>query len=165
MPDDPKDAAETPDTRRERVLAEARRILDGTPRTLAIWRNRLPTATITEAADLCREVWDAPYRESASDDRAVKDGACAGKAHWLQAQLGGVVASGFLPCGTYHAAVVLPIDGRLHVLDAGAVVPIEDYQFDLVGFYERTSDEYIRTRRQDGAAHFTARQACRVAGG
>ncbi len=92
--------------------------------------------TMQRARELCEAAWRASYSRNSNTGFPNLHGNCEGKALWLQKHLGGVVMTGFK--GTErHAVLLLPIEGQLHVLDRGGVMPIEEYGFFVEGFYEK----------------------------
>lgn len=98
---------------------------------------RFTDVTMQRARELCEAAWTASYKSRSNTGFANKHGNCEGKALWLQKHLGGVVMTGFK--GTErHAVLLLPIEGQLHVLDRGGVMPLEEYSFFVEGFYEKS---------------------------
>lgn len=97
--------------------------------------HRSVTVTKDEAERLCRAVWDAPYIPYGIGGRASSIGNCVDKALRLQADLGGVVASGWTPEGERHALLIFTCDGTLMVADRGTVAPLAKFPFRFDGFY------------------------------
>ncbi|WFU28352.1 hypothetical protein QA649_19680 [Bradyrhizobium sp. CB1717] len=97
---------------------------------------RLVDVTLARAKELCAAAWGATYVKKSNTGLPNKHGNCEGKALWLQKHLGGVVMTGFKHGRERHAVLLLPIEGKLHVADAGELTPVDEYPFFVEGFYE-----------------------------
>lgn len=91
--------------------------------------------SMAAARDACAAAWAVPYRPR-TDFAADPDGDCLTKAAWLRQRLGGAIFTGWPAAGgDYHAVLVLPIGGVLHVADRAGVVPVADFPFRFDGVY------------------------------
>lgn len=124
---------------RERAERVEQEIADIAARSV----ERIVETTLQRAQELCALAWDrAPFTAKSNTGRPNIRGNCEGKALWLQRHLGGVVVTGWrTDDGTFvrHAALLVPIAGRLYIADHGEVLPLADYPFVFQGVYERAA--------------------------
>lgn len=95
--------------------------------------------SLERADQLCKFAWKVVgfNRDVSGNGEPEVNGNCVGKARWLQRHLGGVLIVGFRSDrtdGGRHAALLFPIQGKLHVADWGEIIPVEEYTFYVEGF-------------------------------